>query len=563
MKALRFVWLALFVCVTHHLAWSQAKPDVELVKVDTAIQKINNSKGAAETRADTLQKKIANRFDSLKGLQTRTDRKLDSLQQVGRQPASKLDSAQRALADKWEKRQKRLQQQIDSLREKKLPTAKLEARAQKFGQSLDSLRQKIRLPNAERLTGKVNELQSKVIDKANAASTSATETLAGKQRDINQAIGKINGLDKSLSIPAVQQVAIPNMGNTGSLAVPGNNPLQGINTTPPAGTNAAIPNLPGSTLSAPGVATPAVPGATLPSTPNLGTNVQSPTGQLNQAQGQLKAYTGEMQKVREGRIDSSRLQKLAEQHVDSKELKKLREQEAAISKYQQMSERYRDPEAMKKELEQKSKAIANEKLDENKAKVEAAVGDLQKAKNKYGNINSLDSLPRRRFNPWRGKSFAERLVPAIGMQVQTTKNFWLDLTPHVGYRFNERVVAGLGWNERVAMNFDRGNYYIASERVFGPRAHLQYRWHKVTFRADVECLNTFLKEPGRPLDQLGRGWVWSCFVGIKQNFKITKRLNGYAQVSYNVYNPINQSPYNDRLALRFGFEWPLVKGLGR
>ncbi|MFM8913953.1 MAG: hypothetical protein ACKOE6_13725 [Flammeovirgaceae bacterium] len=559
MRALRLVGVIVLALVVHQAAWAQSKPEAKLEKADTAIQKINAKQAAAQSRVDSLQKKATDRLDTVHVLEAKANSKLDSLQKLSNQPMSKLDSAQRSLMGKLEQRQKRLQQQIDSLRIKKLPTAQLEARAKKLSQSFDSLRQKIKLPDTQKIAAKATELQSTVSGKANKVSATVTEGLADKQKDINQAVskltdGKVTGLDKNVSMPNMPQVNLP---NTGSNVLPNTNTsLPNLNTNLPAGSNAGVPTVPGGNVNVPGVNGVTVPNAQMPAAPNLNTSLQLPTDQIKGAQGQVKAYSGEMQKIREGRIDSAQVQKLAEQHADLKELKKIREQEAAISKYKQMSERYRDPEAMKKELEQKSKAIANEKLEENKVKVQSAVGDLKNAKTKYGSFENMDQLPKKRYNPWREKTFAERLVPAVGLQVQTKRNLWLDVAPHVGYRINQRWLAGIGWNERVSMNFDRGNYYIASERVYGPRAHGQFQWGKVTFRADVECLNTYLKDPAKPTDLTNRGWVWSCFVGIKQNFKITKKLNGYAQVAYNIYNPSNQSPYNDRLALRFGFELP-------
>lgn len=563
MKALRLVGLLMLALVFHQAAWSQSKPEVQ--QVDTALQKINKQKTALQQQADTLQRKVAQPLDSAKGLQSKVSSQADSLQQLANRPANKLDSAQRSLMGRWEQRQKKLQQQIDSLRLKKLPTAQWEARANKLSQSLDSLRQKIKLPDVQKLTSKAADLQTKTAEKVNALTTKATEGLTKKQTEINQTVnklsdGKVGGLDKNISLPNVPQANLPNMGNINALPN-ASAALPNLNANLPASSSTNMPNLQGNTtVNTPNVNGIALPNAQLPTAPNLNANVQLPTDQISNAQGQLKAYSGEMQKIREGRVDSAQVQKLAEQHVDLKELKKIREQEAAISKYQQMAERYRDPEAMKKELEQKSKAIANEKLEENKAKVQSAMGELQNAKNKYGSVENINNLPKKRYNPWRGKPLAERLVPALGLQIQTTRNLWLDVAPHVGYRLNQRLMAGLGWNERVSVNFDRGNYYIAPERVYGPRLHAQYQWGKVTFRADIECLNTFLKDPAKPTDLTNRGWVWGCFVGIKQNFKITKKLSGYAQVAYNVYNPSNQSPYNDRLALRFGFELPsLVK----
>ncbi|MFM7859342.1 MAG: hypothetical protein ACKO96_47320 [Flammeovirgaceae bacterium] len=566
MKALHPCWLLLvvFAWVLHPVAWSQSKPWPQ-VQADTALQQLNKRKAAAQRQADTLQTSIAHQLDTATGIQSNTKSKIDSLQQLANSPASKLDSAQQSLIGKWEQRQKKLQQQIDSLRAKKLPTAPLEAHANKLTQSLDSLRQKIKLPDVQKLTANATEWQTQATDKVNTLATQSTEGLVNKQKEINQAFsqfsdGKLSGLDKNITLPTEVPANLPNIGNQ---ALPNTNfALPSLNATFPANHTTNLPSIPGgTTVNTPQVNGLALPTAPLPVVPNLNANVPQSTQPINTAQGQWKAYSGEMQKIREGRIDSTQVQKMAEQQLDVKELKKMREQEAAISNYQQMAERYRDPEAMKKELEQKSKAIANDKLAENSAKVQTALGELQDAKNKYGSFENITNLPKRPYNPWRGKPLVERLVPALGLQVQTTSNLWLDIAPHIGYRISQRWLAGIGWNERIAMNFGKGNYYIAAERVYGPRGHVQYLWRKVTFRADIECVNTLQKDSFKnlPLDQANRVWAWSCFVGIKQSFKITKKLSGYAHVSYNVYNPSNQSPYTDRLALRVGLEWPAWK----
>ena len=190
MKALRLVGLLMLALVFHQAAWSQSKPEVQ--QVDTALQKINKQKTALQQQADTLQRKVAQPLDSAKGLQSKVSSKADSLQQLVNRPANKLDSAQRSLMGKWEQGQKKLQQQIDSLRLKKLPTAQWEARANKLRQSLDSLRQKIKLPDVQKLTAKAADLQTKTAEKVNALTTKATEGLTNKQKEINQTVNKLS-----------------------------------------------------------------------------------------------------------------------------------------------------------------------------------------------------------------------------------------------------------------------------------------------------------------------------------------------------------------------------------
>ena len=72
-------------------------------------------------------------------------------------------------------------------------------------------------------------------------------------------------------------------------------------------------------------------------------------------------------------------------------------------------------------------------------------------------------------------------------------------------------------------------------------------------------MNTYV--PTNPLmaDIGGRRWVWSLFVGIKKDYRISKNLKGNIQTLYNLYDDHDNSPYTDRLSVRMGFEIPMKK----
>jgi hypothetical protein len=61
------------------------------------------------------------------------------------------------------------------------------------------------------------------------------------------------------------------------------------------------------------------------------------------------------------------------------------------------------------------------------------------------------------------------------------------------------------------------------------------------------------------IDPAYREWVPSVFVGIKKDFTVYKQIKGNTEVLYNLYDPHDYSPYGDRLAVRFGFEFPMKK----
>lgn len=554
---------------------AQQKDSSYFSKADTLIDKVKSVK-LPTSKADSLQKKWSAKSDSLNKLGSKLDSKLDSIESknIVTRYSQKADSLQVALYGKLQGQKDKILSRIDSLKSLKLPTAALEAGLQKMNGSLDSLKSKIKLPDISKATGKVQakaaQIQTNVLDKANLVTTKTTEKITGLQNGVNQKIttisgGQLKGLDANLKLP---QTSLPSLPNS---------IIPGISNVPIPG--AQLPSNPLNSNQLPGVPNTNIPGTG--NIPSLSTGQNGNIPQLPQANqpnlslpnasqytNQASGYTNEAKNIVQGNLnDAKNAERLAEAEAKKmREVKKLQEQTDAVQKYREQAERYNDPVAMEKEVKQKATEVATGQLAAQQKNVNEAVQNLSKQKAKYGNIQSINDLPKRRFNAMRDKPFVERLVLGITFQIQSGTNFWLDVNPSLGYRFNGRLSAGLGWNERVAANFNKGNYFIESDRIYGLRSYAQYRvGSKLMVRAELESMNTKLRPlTFNPLgDRPTRGWVWSCFVGIKQDFKISKKLNGNAQILYNVYNPDNQSPYNERLNLRFGLEWPLVKSLSK
>lgn len=158
------------------------------------------------------------------------------------------------------------------------------------------------------------------------------------------------------------------------------------------------------------------------------------------------------------------------------------------------------------------------------------------------------------------KPFVERLVPGITLQFQAHQYFMLDVNGSVGYRFTERITAGVGWNQRWAFSID-SKEFSPSARIYGVRSYGEYHFKKgFAVRADLECMNTLVKENIVTISEAGqREWVWSAFTGLKQEYRITGFLKGNAQVMYNLFDPHHKSPYGDRINVRMGFEYVIKK----
>jgi hypothetical protein len=153
-----------------------------------------------------------------------------------------------------------------------------------------------------------------------------------------------------------------------------------------------------------------------------------------------------------------------------------------------------------------------------------------------------------------GKPLIERLVPGLSLQVQKRNDWWFDFNPYVGYRFTGKITAGLGWNQRIAYDFNSG-MFNKEAMVYGPRWYGEYRLKKgFVPRIELEYLNTPVRTPP-DFTYDYREWVWSAMAGLKKEYRISKSLRGNAHVLYNLFDPHYKSPYTDRLNVRMGIEY--------
>lgn len=189
-----------------------------------------------------------------------------------------------------------------------------------------------------------------------------------------------------------------------------------------------------------------------------------------------------------------------------------------------------------------------------------AMNKMSKLKGRYTEVKSMAELPKRLPNPLKGKPFIERLVPGVSFQIQASNYFLLDVNPMLMYKFSHRFSAGAGWNERLP--FEELSVK-QDQRVYGPRAAFEFKWTKgINFRLLPELMNTTIPPliaSSKGVDPAYREWVPSVFVGIKKDFTVYKTIKGNTEVLYNLYDKDGMSPYGDRLAVRFGFEFPMKK----
>ncbi|MCC6836229.1 MAG: hypothetical protein IT213_14675 [Cytophagales bacterium] len=425
---------------------------------------------------------------------------------------SKADSIQHSYQQKLNKinaARNKLQQKIDSLNNLKLPTEKLT-------KQVDSLNQ-LQTQKLSEVTTKVNNLKTK-----------ATKSL--------------------------DEINLPQ-----ELQGPVNNLKQSINGFSLPGTNAN--NLTIGNLDLPNLTNTQLP--TLTDQIKLDPSLKdfSELHQLNGFGDNLGTIAEDFKQLTHSNLNEIKsVDKLVENKVAGIEgMEQLQEGKTLMEKAKPDSAALAN---MAKEVVQEQ--ILNAAQDHfagKEAVLQQAMDKMSKLKNRYSEVKSMAELPKRLPNPLKGKPFIERLVPGISFQIQKSQYFLLDVNPSLQYKIRPRLSAGIGWNERLP--FDGLKITADNQRIYGPRAIVQFRWTKgIIFTLQPEVMNTTI--PPQLASHLGydptyRKWITSIFAGIKKEFTVYKSVKGYSELLYNFRDKDGMSPFANKASVRFGFEFPMKK----
>lgn len=276
-------------------------------------------------------------------------------------------------------------------------------------------------------------------------------------------------------------------------------------------------------------------------------------------------YSGDIQHLSKGNIsDLKELPEAAEaKAVEMSGVNEVKDQTEGLNEYKDMASQMQNPDSLKEFAVQEVKQVAVNHFAGKEEQLKQAMETLSKYKSKYSSLTSIRDITKRPPNEMKGKPLIERIIPGIGIQVQKKgEDVLVDFNAYAGYRFTGRITAGAGWNQRVAYTIDRGKFNSAA-RIYGPRAFGEYKlWKGFSPRAELEIMNTNVPPLTRTqtADPLSRQWVWGAFLGVKKEYRFIKKVKGTAMVMMRMYNPAHKSPYGDVVNVRFGFEFPFVKG---
>jgi hypothetical protein len=283
--------------------------------------------------------------------------------------------------------------------------------------------------------------------------------------------------------------------------------------------------------------------------------VDIPTTELTGVTGQISQYQNKIAEAVPQNMED--FQAMAEKEASNyAQLGDVQKQMSEADQVMDVSQ-LKDVKAVKEKLKEEVKKQAVNHFAGKEQQLQQAMDQMAKYKKKYESIQSLAELPKKQPNPLHNKPFIERLVPGIALQIHRKEAWMVDFNPYIGYRFNEHLTTGLGWNQRVAYNFDI-NEFQQQFQIFGPRIYGEYKVGKgFSGRLEAEYMKTVVPSQfsSGQTDEKGREWVFSTMAGLKKDYRFLGRVKGTIMLMYNLYDPDNRSPY-ERLNMRVGFEFP-------
>jgi predicted nuclease with TOPRIM domain len=490
--------------------------------------------GAFAQNADSVLNSVEDRINSIDSLKV-PKTPLDSIQTSFYKGADSLKSEYRTKLAKLDSSKNKLQSKIDSLGSLNLPTekytAKLDSVNNKYSETVSSLNNKMESLKSKTV-GRVKDLQlpPELQDKASAL----TQNVEGFKLPV-----------KDLNIPALD-VNSPIAG----LDNPWGN-LDGLNSSidSPLGKIGEIDGLKD------------IQGS-------LG-NVSELTGKA----GEITGKAGELQNITNGNLQEQLPQALETKAAEAVGVDKLDPNQLSVDKLTGQTgeagallNQAQNLEAMKEQVVQQVQQQAVNHFAGKEEQLQKAMEQMSKLKQKYSSLNSLADVGKKRPNEMRNKTFRERLVPGVGLQIfKKGDNLTVDLNSYVGYRFTGRITAGPGWIQRFAYD-TKLDQFDAGARIFGPRVYAEYKLGKgFSPRLEGEVVNAFVPPKFlKNIDEQGsRQWVWGAFAGIKKDFRISKKVKGTSLIMFRLINTDHKSPYPDVVNVRIGFEFPQKKRMAK
>lgn len=445
------------------------------------------------------------------------------------------DSVQNGVARKAAHDIAAINNKIDSLNQLQLPTSKLQSKIDSINQRKDKWISEVNSKRQSLLDGtkkKITDWQSKIKTK-----------LGLNDSDLNSAAADVTGKPiGDLNLPTdqmkVQELNLPTKElnlSMDDLKIPGLEAVDFQNLDLPTDLQSLNQSLPFSNIDG-----------------------------LSEWQDKISDVTGNVSGLRDIKTNPDKILENAAGNISqvSDAQKVLNTNALDQSEYGAVLKNANDEEAMKKMLTNQVKKEALNHFAGKEQVLQSAMEQISKYKKSYSSVNSLSEIKKLPKNTMKGKPFRERFIPGFGMQIHVKNYLNFDINPYAAYMISGNISAGVGWNQRFAMDWDNKSW-VPDGRVFGPRVFTDYKLKRgFSIRLEGEAMNTSVPPYYLTPGESKREWVFTTMTGLKKDYRFFNRVRGFTLVQFDIikiFVPNHHSAYGDVVNARFGFEFPLKK----
>ncbi len=273
---------------------------------------------------------------------------------------------------------------------------------------------------------------------------------------------------------------------------------------------------------------------------------------------QASQVASDIEKIAEGKIkDAKTLPTLVEKELIQRSglegnLTQVQALTAQQEQYKALIDKYKDKKRMQEEMKSKALSVANEYLTSKAPIITQSQSKLTKAKKLYGSFQSIKTIAKRGPNDMKQRTFIERLVPGVNLQIYRNDHVVVDVAPVLGYRLSNRWTVGLSGMYRVGAD-KQFNHFLQKEGVYGMRTYGQFTVKDGFFlHGELEALRLD-SALTKSINDERSSRLFGAYVGIGKSYAIGRRLRGNAVAMYRIdFN--GGIPQQSKFGVRIGFQ---------
>jgi hypothetical protein len=232
---------------------------------------------------------------------------------------------------------------------------------------------------------------------------------------------------------------------------------------------------------------------------------------------------------------------------------------ANLEKQATANEYFVDPEGGKEQVIQRTTRALNTVNIDISDKIAPIQEQMNKLKQKYASVQSMQELLEDPPNPLYDLSFSQRLIYGNHLVILSGDHVALDFSPFIGYRLNNRFSTGIALLYRLNfISYKKHQVHHLENDVIGLKTFAEYQTRK-GFLGYLEVENARKIIAGQQTDIKTYDYVYAINVGVGKTFRLMKNWHSQVTVLYDLLHDKERSIMPTAINFRIGLRWQYLR----